>query len=190
MEEESKHQELQFLNNEINPTIQQHNTQTNEVNGQWICPKCQSFNNISHQKCIICNLNEATNENNKKYIMLETDSLEFTKCQSISEEISLIGSYIMVFATIILSIICVVIGTKHINFIAYLICSIICLLITIILFYIYNKYIPSLKLANTCSSMIIINGTDNEFVIYNSSETIILKCFHLERYGIKYSLQN
>lgn len=136
------------------------------------------------QEALAFNLGE--NNDNDKYIFLDdNDVLEFNKFQSICEEVSLLSSYVMVLVTICLGITCAVLGIKHENFQWALMGGIIALFVSIGLIYLYNKYLPKLREKNLCCQQIVINGVDDAFSIINSEETIICKCFHLERYGQK-----
>eukprot|EP00488_Nonionellina_sp_1-RS-2012_P003873 TRINITY_DN8451_c0_g1_i1.p1 TRINITY_DN8451_c0_g1~~TRINITY_DN8451_c0_g1_i1.p1 ORF type:complete len:144 (-),score=9.89 TRINITY_DN8451_c0_g1_i1:49-432(-) len=109
----------------------------------------QSFNHKRQTKCVICNLNQALpNNNDNQCIILDTDCLAVSSCQSVSEELSLIGAYIMVLATISLGIACIAIGTKHPNFTSIFIFAMLASLLSVICLYAYNKYIPDMKRNN------------------------------------------
>lgn len=153
-----------------------------EDNGQWLCPKCQSFNPMDFENCIVCNLED---NNDDKYIFLDGDLFEFNKCQSISEEFSLICSYLFVIITIGLAILCTVLGVQHKSFMLVLFMAILALFITLGLLYLYNKHLPKIRQKNLSAQQIVLNGQDNKFTIINPNETIIFNCYHLERFGEK-----
>mmetsp|Transcript_42803 Transcript_42803/g.68701 ORF Transcript_42803/g.68701 Transcript_42803/m.68701 type:complete len:214 (+) Transcript_42803:47-688(+) len=119
----------------------------------------------------------------RNYIYFQTEAVEYSKCQSVAEETSLVGAYLTVLSTIALSVYTAILGTQHRQFTMFLFLAVFSCLVMAALLYVYNKYLPSRKENNASSQQIICDGETNRFVIINSVDTIACSCFHLESVG-------